>query len=42
MPAMADPVLFDVDPSDAGPELLADMPPEPAEPPGGAGACRRL
>ncbi|MFI2371934.1 hypothetical protein [Streptomyces sp. NPDC018833] len=36
---MADPVYFDVDLSDAGPELLADMPPELAELLGVAGAA---
>jgi hypothetical protein len=36
---MADPVFLDIDLSDAGPELLADMPPELAELLGGAGAA---
>ncbi|MFI9547483.1 hypothetical protein ACIHAR_26755 [Streptomyces sp. NPDC052016] len=36
---MADPVFIDVDLSDAGPELLADMPPEVAELLGAAGAA---
>ncbi|MEU8649366.1 hypothetical protein [Streptomyces sp. NPDC048737] len=36
---MADPVFLDVDLSDAGPELLADMPPEFAELLGVAGAA---
>ncbi|MEV6125016.1 hypothetical protein AB0M23_31660 [Streptomyces sp. NPDC052077] len=36
---MADPVFLDIAPSDAGPELLADMPPEVAELMGVAGAA---
>ncbi|WP_327728479.1 hypothetical protein OG250_19130 [Streptomyces sp. NBC_00487] len=36
---MADPVFLDIDLSDAGPELLADMPPELAELLGVAGAA---
>ncbi|MFJ8190049.1 hypothetical protein ACIQ8D_09810 [Streptomyces sp. NPDC096094] len=36
---MADPVFLDIDPSDAGPEPLADMPPELAELLGVAGAA---
>ncbi|PWE11241.1 hypothetical protein DD630_17815 [Streptomyces sp. BSE7F] len=36
---MADPVFLDVDLSDSGPELPADMPPELAELLGGAGAA---
>ncbi|MDQ1009457.1 hypothetical protein QFZ82_003942 [Streptomyces sp. V4I23] len=36
---MADPVFLDIELSDAGPELLADMPPELAELLGVAGAA---